>query len=115
MESLDPLAEMRLVMTQQANLAKQGVLNRALAGEFGPLNQWQEWAVLGLRRDAMQAVTDATLAATKATQVKLDALTIELQDMTRNMREQMRTDALTRAQILRMLADLISGQLGDSA
>lgn len=104
-----------ILTAEAANEWRQSVLRGALAGEFGSLDQRQQWELMGQLRDAQQAATDAQKAATEAA----DAQTQALRDLKASIDQSNAiansTLSISAREATRAFADVISGQLGQNA
>jgi hypothetical protein len=111
-----------LLTPEAANEWRQSVLQGALSGEFGGLDQRQQWEVMGQLRDAQQAATDAHQAATEAQRAATEAAqaqTQALKDLKASLDQSNAiansTLSISAREATRAFADVISGQLGQNA
>jgi TP901 family phage tail tape measure protein len=88
-----------------AQNARIGILNRAIAGDFGGLTDEETLSLRGDLRDATSALTQATVDNTQA-----------LTDLKKSIDDQLAfangVSAVTSMQAVRAMSDVISGQLG---
>ena len=101
-----------ILTPEQAAAQRVATLQGALAGQFGGLDQRQQWEIMGQLRDAQQAQTDAQKQATDAVNdlasaVRASTASIDQQNAIANS-----TLGISLREAQRALADMISGQLG---
>lgn len=94
-----------LLTPEQAQAARIGTLNAALAGGFGALGQREIWDVMGQLREAQQQAAQemANLAAVIAENTASNKALLAYAD---------RVSAITSLEAVRALSDVMSGQLG---
>jgi hypothetical protein len=101
-----------VISAEQAQEQRVGVLNAALNGGFGALDQRQQWEVMAQLRDAQAAATDAQNAATQATQEMAQALRDVKASIDAQLAFANGVSAITSMEAIRVVADTLSRQFG---